>query len=406
MDFEKVLNVIARQRGHGAKKNNIAEVKKTAVALGLSKNTFKTIHIAGTNGKGTTATILALSLKNAGFKTGLFVSPHVNCVTERIRIDNKNISKKDFTFYIKEVLKKETVPLKFFEILTLAALLYFERNKIDYAVIECGIGARRDCTNIVKPALSIITSVDKDHTSILGSDIKDIALEKAGVIKKSTPCLLGNIKPAARKVIAAQALKNKAPLLKTGKSKIISVSYKSGLTKFIYGPDNFKIKLLGQAQAANACLALAALDYFKIPFYAAKAAFEQINMPWRFEVRRFGKKYIIADGAHNPAALKEFVKTYTASPFYGKGNTLIFASMADKDYKKAVKMLRPYFNNIVLPVVDKNKGVPPAELKKLFKKEGCLEIQKLTKEDIKKLSGNIVICGSFYLRSKIPVFSS
>ena len=364
MNFQNALALLA-ERGHGNKKNNLAEVKTTARALGLSDLTYKTLHISGTNGKGTVCFLLAKNLKLNGYKTGLFTSPHLYDICERVQINGKKISKKDFALYLSKVLKKETVKLKFFELLTLLALLYFKDKKVDFAVIECGIGARKDSTNIIKPCLSIITSVSLEHTQILGKNLKQIAFEKAGVIKPKTPCITGILQTAARKEIKNIALKNKAPLFEIKKAE----------TKL---KENQNIVL-----KAAEILGLSKTDI-------------NLNLACRFEINKNGKKYIIKDGAHNPAAIKELVKIYKNSAYYKKENTLIFACAADKDYKTMARILAPLFKHIILTEANAN-ACPASELKKHFKNAKiCTNPKKI---HFNKLSGNILICGSFYLCS-------
>jgi len=363
MNFKQALALL-NERGHGNKKNNLSEVKKTARALGLVNLPYKTAHISGSNGKGTVCFLLANNLKLNGFKTGLFTSPHLYDICERVQINGKKISKKDFALYFSKVLKKETVKLKFFEILTLLALLYFKDKKVDFAVIECGIGARKDSTNIIKPCLSIITSVSLEHTKILGNTLKQIAYEKAGVIKPKTPCIIGVLPPSAKAEIKSIAAKNKAPV--------------------------FEIKKEKTRIEENKNIVFSALNILGLKKINLK-----LNLPCRFEVLKAGGKYIIKDGAHNPGAVKELVQIYKNSPYYKKENTLIFACSQDKDYKTMAKILNPLFKHIILTEASAT-ACPATTLKKYFKNA---EIKKINEIDFKKLSGNILICGSFYLCS-------
>ncbi|MDR0953611.1 MAG: hypothetical protein LBM71_05510 [Elusimicrobiota bacterium] len=408
MTYASILKIIQNQRGHGNKKNNLQAVKKTAAALGLSKLNFKIIHIAGTNGKGTTAALLALSLEQAGFKTGLFTSPHLYLATERIKINSKDISKKNFALYVEKVLQKETISLKFFEILTLAALLYFKDNKIDYAVLETGLGGLLDSTNIVKPILSIITSISLDHSDILGKTIKEIAAQKGGIIKSAVPCLIGSLPPDAKKVIKEIALIKKSRILTLGNHfKFCKIDFKNLTTCFTYKNQKFKLNLLGRKQALNAALVLAACEYLKIDFKFCAKAFSLVKMPCRFEVCQItkGKKYLIKDGAHNPAALKEFVLNYKKSLFYKPNNTLIFSAMQDKDYKSNIKILSPHFKNIALTIADTKRNVPLQNMAPLFKQAKVALIQNPSKINFKALSGNIIALGSFYLCSALRLNS-
>jgi len=364
MNFKQALALL-EARGHGNKKNNLAEVKKTAAALGLRNLAYKTVHVSGTNGKGTVCFLLAENLKLNGFKTGLFTSPHITDICERVQINGKKISKKDFALYLSKVLKKETVKLKFFELLTLLALMYFKDKKIDFAVIECGIGARKDSTNIIKPCLGIITSVSLEHTQILGSTLKQIAYEKAGVIKLKTPCVIGVLPTSAKAEIKTIAAARKAPV--------------------------FEIKKAKTKLEENQNIVLKSAEILRLKKVSLK-----LNLPCRFEVFKRGGKFIIKDGAHNPEAIKELARTYKKSPYFNKENTLIFACSADKDYKSMAKILKPLFKNIILTEVTKN-AVPAAELKKYFKNAAiCTNPKEI---NFKNLPGNILICGSFYLAS-------
>ena len=365
MNFKQALTLL-EARGHGNKKNNLAEVKKTAVALGLKNLAYKTVHVSGSNGKGSVCFLLAKNLHLNGYKTGVFTSPHLTDICERVQINGKKISKKDFALYLSKVIKKETVKLKFFEILTLLALLYFKDKKVDFAVIECGIGARKDSTNIIKPCLSIITSVSLEHTQILGNTLKQIAYEKAGVIKPKTPCITGVLPTVALKEIKTIAFKNKAPLFTVKKEE----------TK-LKENQNIVLKAAG--------------------ILGLKKVNLKLNLPCRFEVLKKDKKFIIKDGAHNPSAIKELAKIYKNSPYFKKENTLIFACSADKDYKSMTKILKPLFKNIILTEASKN-AVPAQKLKQYFP---CATICVNPKEiNFKNLPGNILICGSFYLYSE------
>ena len=362
MNFKQALALL-EARGHGNKKNNLVEVKKTAALLGLKSLPYKTVHVSGTNGKGTVCFLLAKNLKLNGLKTGLFTSPHITDICERVQINGKKISKKDFALYLSKVLKKETVKLKFFEILTLLALLYFKDKKVDFAVMECGISARKDSTNIIKPCLSIITSVSLEHTQILGKTLKQIAYEKAGVIKSKIPCITGVLPTVALKEIKTIAIKNKAPF-------------------FTVKKEETKLK-------ENQNIVLKAAEILGL-----KKVNLKLNLPCRFEVIKRGGKFVIKDGAHNPAAIKELARIYKNSPYFKKENTLIFACSADKDYKTMAKILNPLFKNIILTEASKN-AVPTQKLKKYFPSAQIYANPKAV--NLKKLSGNILICGSFYL---------
>lgn len=408
MTFKEALDIIVRQRGHGNKKSNLSEVKKTAAVLGLKKLPFKIILVAGTNGKGTTSTLLSLCLSEAGFKTGLFTSPHLFCITERIKIDGSDISKKDFGIYVGKVLAAETVPLKFFEVLTLAAILYFKDKGADFAVVEVGIGGRLDCTNIFPRVLNMITSVDMDHCDILGNTLKDISWQKGGIIKNGVPCICGKLKKDPAEVISKIAKEEKSDLeFLDGNYRFDGCHFKSMTSSFSLYGEKFKVKLLGEAQAQNAALACMAAKKLGIETKFCKRALMKVQIPCRFEVIPFGRRYIIKDGAHNPAAFCRFIETYSVSPYCDPENTLVYAAMKDKDYKTVISLLSPYFKRVVLTCADPARGVAPAELKRYFPSSACVKIEENPgRINLKSLKGNIIIAGSFYLCAKMAVFPS
>ena len=180
---------------HGIKPG-LARITKILNLLGNPHKKIKTIHIAGTNGKGSTAIILSEILKAHSLKVGLYTSPHLFRLNERFRINGEEISDKkleDLLKRLKEVIKD--FPVTYFEITTALAFLLFFEEKVDIAVIECGLGGRLDATNVIKPEVSIITTVGRDHTKYLGDTLEKIAFEKAGIMKREVPCVLGEINP-------------------------------------------------------------------------------------------------------------------------------------------------------------------------------------------------------------------
>jgi folylpolyglutamate synthase/dihydropteroate synthase len=212
----------------------------------------------------------------------------------------------------------------------------------------------------------------------------------------------GILPPEAKKVIKQTARENEAAVTFTERVKILSVDYKKGVTKFCYKGGKYALSLIGAAQAQNAAIVLECAAVLGVCNKFCKQAFRDIYMPWRFEVSPFGRKFIIKDGAHNPAAVKEFLLNYKASPYYAKDNTLIYASSSDKDYKFAARALAPLFNNVILTSASKDRGVAPRTLQKYFKKGAPLPAATVTKKLLRKSPGNIVVLGSFYLSSQIP----
>lgn len=189
--------------GAHAYKPGLGTVTALSAAFGNPHTGIKTVHVAGTNGKGSTSSLIAATLTAAGYRTGLYTSPHLLDFRERIRIDGEMISEKEVCDFINEYLKKNEGPApSFFELTTVMAFDHFTRHKVDVAVIEVGLGGRLDSTNIITPELSVITNISKDHTALLGETLPEIAAEKAGIIKDGIPVIIGEADGDVRKVFA------------------------------------------------------------------------------------------------------------------------------------------------------------------------------------------------------------
>ena len=226
--------------GETAYKPGLENIKKLCGFFGNPQKSLKTIHIGGTNGKGSTSNMRASVLQEAGFKTGLYTSPHLVDFTERIKINGKNCDKK-FVFNFIQKLKKipSEIQPSFFEFTTIMAFEYFKENKVDFAVIEVGLGGRLDSTNIIKPLITAITNVDKDHQNLLGNSIAEIAFEKAGIIKENIPIVSGTENPEVLEIFKEKAIEKNAEFIDATKLKN---TYESDL-KGNYQEKNIKVVL-------------------------------------------------------------------------------------------------------------------------------------------------------------------
>ena len=393
----KELSELLKKRSYGGKKGNLSLLKQTAKKLGVLPVPYKTVLVAGTNGKGTVAHLLAQTAIKSGIKTGLFISPHIFDIRERISVNNKEISQKDFCKCLEKVLFVEVKPLKFFELLTLSALVYFKEKKVDFAVFECGIGGLKDSTNIIDSDLSIITSVAKDHENLLGNTLEKIAAQKAGIIKKEKPCILGQVSPKILKIIEDTCIKKNAPLIMPV-CQNIKLDFLKNKTEFTCQNKKYSINMLGKKAAQNGALVILAsniLDFNK----GLTKAFLKIALPTRFEIKKINKNYLIQDGAHNPAAIKEFLNTFVKSPYFKQENILVYGVSKEKDYKTCAKLLSPYFKKICL--VEFEKSCPKDELKKYFKNCVFLDVK-----DLAKTKANIIQVGSFYLSCELKKYLS
>ncbi len=390
----KELTALLNERSSGGKKGSLPTLKKVAKKLGVLPTAYKTALIAGTNGKGTTAFLLTEIAKRNGLKVGLFTSPHIFDIRERILVNGVKISQADFCKCLKKVLSAEEKPLKFFELLTLSALVYFKQKKVDFAVFECGIGGLKDSTNIIKADLSIITSVDKDHEKLLGNTLEEIAAQKAGIIKKEKPCVLGQVALKILKIIEDTCIKKNAPLIVPAINNI-KLNFAKNTTEFTLQNKKYILNLLGERAAQNCALALCAAGILGFKKEIKNLSLKDFKA--RFEIKKIGKNYLIQDGAHNPAALKEFLNTYTKSPYYKKENILVYGVSCEKDFKTCIKLLKPHFKKVCL--VKFKNSCSKEELKKHFKDCQFIEVKDLT-----KIKANIIQVGSFYLSCEIKKY--
>ena len=315
---------------------------------------FKTIHVAGTNGKGSVSHLIASILQDAGYKTGLFTSPHLKDFRERIKVNGLMITEEEVAEFIDNNIQiiKEVNP-SFFELATIMAFEYFKNSKVDVAVIETGLGGRLDCTNIIKPVLSIITNVSWDHNEILGNTLKKIAIEKTGIIKKHTPVILGEFQKNISHVF-----NNKANELK---SELIWADKTFSVKKSIQTPDTmqmFRIKynkeqvlnglktpLLGEYQKKNTATVLASVEKLKnIGFIindkniykGFKNVINNTTLKGRWQILS-NNPLVICDIGHNVGGIKQNVTQLNKLKY--ETLHIVFGMVADKDFKKILKLL-------------------------------------------------------------------
>jgi dihydrofolate synthase/folylpolyglutamate synthase len=356
-------------------------IKNFLEDVGNPQDSFNVVHIAGTNGKGSTAIFISNILIAAGYKTALYTSPHLINITERIRIDGKNIREKIFKDLSKKYLDKATkYKLSYFEYLTALAFIYFALQKVDVAIIETGLGGRLDATNVIKkPLVCVITSIAKEHQDLLGDSIEKIAFEKAGIIKQSCEVVCGKLSKKAQQVI-----KSKASPYFYGKYFKADNFIASGLLsqRFDYISKNLELKnvyisLLGTHQIINASVAVCTAELlakkgFDLSKASIKKGLKNSLWPGRFDIRKFsiGNKRVklIIDGAHNTQGLDCFFESFNKLGFAKWKRTFIFAVMKGKKYKQMVKKIAPFAQEVILPSLKNSRAVDPTYLKDEFSK--------------------------------------
>lgn len=372
---------VFQNTGGAAYKPGLERISYLLALCEHPEKSFKSIHIAGTNGKGSTSHMLASILHSAGYRVGLFTSPHLVDFRERIRVDQTMISQEFVTAFVQEMQEKlpKGFSPSFFEYTTAMAFSYFRSRQVDYAVIEAGMGGRLDSTNILSPIACVITNVSKDHTQYLGNTLEKIAQEKAGIIKKQTPIILGNSQtPEVLKVIENQARSLSSPLILADKSNEILSSYESRdytleLETYTFG--HLTQPLIGEFQIENTQTVLEVcklLSNSGIPLRQQEVQRGLLlthdwGLHGRFEIIRKNSPTLIIDTGHNPGAwvyLSERLSKKDPS------NLIIILGMAkDKDVKGILRDL-PHAPLYLMTQASSERSLPVEELTRLALEEG------------------------------------
>lgn len=375
-NYEKAVNLLTSQ---GKFYINLGLERITAILdlIGNPQDKLKCIHVAGTNGKGSVCSIISTILTDAGYKTGLFTSPHLFKYTERIKIDGKEIDEDVFAdkiFKIQKLSEKNGIHLTEFEILTAVMFEYFAENNVDYAVVEVGLGGKYDSTNVIKkPVCSIITTIDLDHTERLGNTIEKIAEEKSGIIKPNCP------------VIAAKNNKG---------IKIIKSHTAEG--QLIFAKNySYELSLQGNYQKENLNLAMTAVNLIlpNLDENVIKNALKHVVHHGRFEY--FKDKKVLIDGAHNPNGIKVLRENLD---IYFKNVNLrfVFGCLKNKDYTKMVDLLFKEGDEIYFNHFGHKNSATYEELSSV-----CKYPSKEYKGKLPDFNGITVVCGSLYMIKEV-----
>ena len=325
------------------------------------------IHVAGTNGKGSTVTYLASVLKEANYQVGTFTSPSLTNRQAMIQLNGESISDQIFLNYANQLkteldlLDQEDNPASLFEIIVAIAFLFFAEHS-DIAVIETGMGGLEDATNLVDPVVSIITSIGYDHTAFLGETIEEIARHKAGIIKPNRPIVVGKIVDQAREVIKNEAQTKGAKLYQLGENFDVIWVENRPYFKDEHETIPLRLRLLGEHQFFNTALAiktLAILDE-RISNEQIKLGIKQAHLPARFE-QISDHPIVVIDGAHNTESIDAFIDTVNKS-YQNVEKRLIFAAFKDKPIKRMIAHLEPHFEEIIMTTFDHERAESAAHL--------------------------------------------
>ncbi len=419
MKYEQALQALY-QRNEFRIKLGLENIQALVKDLKNPLKNYPTIHIAGTNGKGSVANFIAAILKEQGYKVGLYTSPHLIDFRERIQINHKKISKKNVLKGLGEIetiiqrrqMKYKSFEPTYFEVVTALAFKYFKDQRVDIAILETGLGGRLDSTNICDPLVSVITNIGRDHTHILGSKLSEIAYEKAGIIKKDRPLVLGEKRTKQLEVLKKEAKKKKtAPVLTPSfvkkKNKSLSKESFDYLGKQ-WTLNDLTLNMGGEHQVENALTAITALEQiqksrFKVSPESIRKGLKKTVWPGRFHLLQENPQLFV-DGAHNLEALTMLSKTLKQKQI---DPILLFGLMNDKEALPMVKKAASLTNSIYLVQSNVRKALSVHKLKQLFEKigySGKLKIGYTIEKGLpsalkqaQKQNRAVCVCGSLYL---------
>ena len=358
----------------------LTKVEGILEAIGNPHREIEAIHVGGTNGKGSTAAMMASILQKEGYRTGLYTSPHLIRFTERIKINGKEMEQEEvaeLVGWMKERIDEAgvTPPFTFFDFTTAMAFLYFKQKMVDLAVLEVGLGGRLDSTNVIDPILSVITNIAKDHEEQLGRSLLKIAGEKAGIIKKGRPLITAATQPQVLRLFSKICREKGSACYRVGRDFLYvqngeqNFDYQ-GLHRKLW---NISLNLGGPHQIVNATTALGAMEVlddlgYSVSNDAMIEALKEVEWPGRLEIVCSSPR-VVLDGAHNPAgvlALKESME----KEFQYRHLNLILGVMKDKDIKSILHLLAPLAHHLILTRPHTDRAAPPAHLLKALGKDG------------------------------------
>ena len=403
--MQEVLDYLYGLKKFGSKLR-LEEMEKLVSVLDHPQKKFKSIHIAGTNGKGSTSAFLAQILQEAGYKVGLYTSPHLVNFNERIKINGKDISGQkivELSETIKKKVEENKIDTTFFEFTTAMAFQYFADEQVDFAVVEVGLGGRLDATSVIDPEICVITNISLEHTRVLGETKEEIANEKAAIIKENKIVVTAEIDEVVLDIFNSVCNQKNSSLMvldKELKFKIEDSSFNEqnfSVTGKIN--DTFSIKMLGEYQIKNACLALLVADLLKISIDKIKLGL--LNTFWAGRLQILQKNpLVMVDGAHNLEGIKNLVKFVKK---IDRKKILVLGIAEDKKLEEMVSLLVPLFDQII--ITEGNfKPTPVEKLNEVVlkynqnvkmiqdSKEAVKEALKLANED-----DFVLVSGSLYL---------
>lgn len=420
------LNYLYSRTGGHAIRFGLETTLRMAKAAGVDPASLPCVHVAGTNGKGSVSAMLDSVFRQAGFRTGLYTSPHLIRFNERMRIDGAPIPDEELSRLLDEVERADREqaegegarPGTFFELTTVAAMRWFLAHGVQMAVMETGLGGRLDSTNVVDPAVSVVTEIGIEHTTYLGNTIEEIAAEKAGIIKPGRPVVLGRQRQAAREVLEARAREIGSPVIaaedvvsvrrvsQDWDGQVVEVETQGGAWP------RFRLPLLGDYQLENCATAVAVLEWlreaagFPVSAETIRAGLERVRWAGRCQVAA-KDPVVLVDVAHNPdgaAALARFLRgVRKKSPV-----VLVCGMLSDKDAGGFFRQMRPVVDACVLVPLDSERNMPMERLAAAAKGAGVPAVEGTLPDALQRARkwaadrGGIVVCaGSLFMATAI-----
>ncbi len=418
MNYEESIQYIKECTKHGIKLG-LERITEILRRLNNPHQKFRSIHIAGTNGKGSTVAMINAVLQQTGYQTGCYTSPHLVTYRERFRVNDHLISEKELAEIVTQMapVLQEVERDGFgnpteFEVGTVIAFEYFARQNVDIAIIEVGMGGRFDATNVLQPILTVITHIALDHQEFLGDTLEKIAFEKAGIIKPSIPVVIGIQEPAIEKFLTHIALERKASYKEVRRITFRDLSFSEEFTRFraedpYLGELLVNLKLLGEHQVMNCLNVLAGMEFLaeagiQLPVDAILNGLANVVWPGRMErVAAKGLPKLYLDGAHNPDGANALVKTIQTI-YPGQKVHLLFGLLNNRPGNVMAEILAPITERVIVTTVPDPKSTPPEKLASSFQALGIPVLIEPVPEKALKLLLNsdaeiVIASGSLYL---------
>lgn len=402
MIAKEVIDAIQNRRYTGEKRG-LENTRQLLDALHSPEASFISLHVAGTNGKGSVCAFLERILREAGYKTGLYTSPYLYCYNERMRVNGVPISDEQLASAGTDVLSISDARATVFELGTALAFEHFRREGVEIAVVEVGLGGRFDSTNVITPAVCGIAAIGLDHVKLLGGTLAEIAGEKAGIIKPNVPVCVMRQADEVMSVFERVARENNAELIVSNVPD--SAEFTAHSCEFFRNGVNYRINLAGRHQLSNACLALDVLDALEqtgvnIPTEATVSGLEKTMWACRLEWRGD----VLIDGAHNPQgarALADYIDEFLPD----KRLALVTGMMNDKQIDECARILAPRFDAVVTTAVNEPRAATPAEMARMYASADadviCAETPEKALDIARELGDIVVIAGSLYLAGEL-----